>query len=60
MFSLQRIRRRGQNRFCTEAGEGKGGTMHTHVSKCKNNKRKEKKMLKVFKYPNSANIRPDI
>jgi hypothetical protein len=49
MFSLQQDgRSRRQNRFCTEPG-GKGGgeevtqTMHTHVSKCKNDKIKEGK-----------------
>jgi hypothetical protein len=46
MFSFQqKQRRRGQNRFYLEAegwpvgwGLGGGGTMYTHVSKCKNDK----------------------
>jgi hypothetical protein len=44
MFSLQQNQRRGQNRFCLKGRRirGLGGevaqTMHTHVSKCKNNK----------------------
>jgi hypothetical protein len=48
MFSLQQNwRRRGWNRFCLEAGVGGGGrevaqTMHTHVSKCKNDKKETK------------------
>jgi hypothetical protein len=50
MFSLQQNwRTKGWNRFCTEAGGGRGGrsgeadqTMYTHVSKHKNDKRKEK------------------
>jgi hypothetical protein len=52
MFSLQQNwRTRGQNRFCQEAGRwvcrrrAEGGSLpeqHTHVSKCKNDKRKNK------------------
>jgi hypothetical protein len=50
MFSLQQNwRRRGQNSFCLDAwglsmwGMGGGGTIYTHVSKCKNNKIKEER-----------------
>jgi hypothetical protein len=50
VFSLQQKQRR-QNSFCLEGGSwkwvGSGGkvaqTMYTHVSKCKNDKRREKK-----------------
>jgi hypothetical protein len=46
MFSLQQNWRRGQNRFCLEAGWEQGWgelwedgqTMYTYVSKSKNNK----------------------
>jgi hypothetical protein len=39
MFSLQQNwRRRGQKRFCIEAGVVVAQTMYTHVSKYKNNK----------------------
>jgi hypothetical protein len=48
MFSLQQNQRtREWNRFYLEAGprvgENVAKTMYTHVSKCKNNKRKEEK-----------------
>jgi hypothetical protein len=49
MFSFQQNQRaREQNKFCLEAGWGGVGeqvtqTMYTHVSKCKNDKIKEKK-----------------
>jgi hypothetical protein len=49
MFSPQQIQRgRGLNRFCLEAGGGGGigevaQTMYTHLSKCKNDKIKERK-----------------
>jgi uncharacterized protein (DUF983 family) len=45
MFSLQQNgRRRGQNWFCPAAGRGRvSQTMYTHVSKCKNDKIKERK-----------------
>jgi hypothetical protein len=46
------LRRRERNSFCPEAGDwgagdGDGTTMHTHVSKCKNNKinRERKKFI---------------
>jgi hypothetical protein len=43
MFSLQKNQRtRGRNRFCP-VGVGRGGTMYTHVSKCKIDKIKERK-----------------
>jgi predicted hotdog family 3-hydroxylacyl-ACP dehydratase len=46
MFSLQHNWRRGQNRFCPEAGCTRevAQTMYTHVSKCKNNKRRKEKI----------------
>jgi hypothetical protein len=61
MFSLQQNQRtRGLNRFCWEGWGRKGGgekgkrgggeeakTMYTHVSKCKNDKIKCKK-IKIF------------
>jgi hypothetical protein len=47
VFSLQQNQRtRGQNRFCPEEGLGGGDvvqTMYTHLSKCKNDKIKERK-----------------
>jgi hypothetical protein len=53
MFSLQQNQRtKGWNRSCPEAGVGGGvcgelvQLMYTHVSKCKNYKRKEKKNWK--------------
>jgi hypothetical protein len=52
-FLFNKIRERGQNRFCLEAGVGVGRgdrrrgevaqTMDIHVSKCKNDKIKERK-----------------
>jgi hypothetical protein len=32
-----------RNSYCLEAELGVGGTMYTHVSKCKNDKIKERK-----------------
>jgi hypothetical protein len=52
MFSLQYSqRRRGQNRFCPEAGGGEevAQTMYTHASKCKNDKIKGEKKKKGLK-----------
>jgi hypothetical protein len=45
MLSLQQNQRtRGKNRFCLEMGEAGGrATMHKNVSKCKNDKIKERK-----------------
>jgi hypothetical protein len=46
MLSLQQNQRtRGKNRFCLEMGEagGRWATMHKNVSKCKNDKIKERK-----------------
>jgi hypothetical protein len=57
MFFLQQNQRtRGWNRFCPEAGRGRGKElgrprqevaqiMYTHVSKCKNDKIKKKNLL---------------
>jgi hypothetical protein len=51
-FLFNKIRGGGWNSFCPEAGRergGKGGvsqTMYTHVSKCKNDKVKERKEKK--------------
>jgi hypothetical protein len=46
MFSLQQNqRRRGKNRFCLEVVGGVGElaqTMYIHVSKCKNDTRRER------------------
>jgi hypothetical protein len=44
MFSLQQKKRtRGRNRFCPEVEVVEvAQTMYTHVSKCKNDKRKKK------------------
>jgi hypothetical protein len=48
LFSLQQNWRRGRNRFCLGGGEGGRGevaqTMYTHVNKCKNKIKKEKKI----------------
>jgi hypothetical protein len=52
IFSLQYSqRRRGQNRFCPEAGGGEevAQTMYTHASKCKNDKIKGEKKKKGLK-----------
>jgi hypothetical protein len=53
MFSLQQNQRRERNRFYLEAGgQGHGEviqTMYTHVSKCKNDKIKERKNYLVKK-----------
>jgi hypothetical protein len=44
MFFLQQNQRtRGQNRFCPEAGSGRGGGPNTCVSKYENDKVKFKK-----------------
>jgi hypothetical protein len=45
------LENRGWNRFCLEAGRGMGGggpNMYTHVSNCKNNKRKEKNVWRAI------------
>jgi hypothetical protein len=59
MFSLQQNQRtRGQYRFCLEAAGGGGKVeevtqiMHTHVSKCKNNKIKERKKITIYRSNN--------
>jgi hypothetical protein len=38
MFSLQQNKRRGQNRFCLEAGGRVAQTMYTYIRKYKNDK----------------------
>jgi hypothetical protein len=44
MFSLQQNWRRGGNKFCLGSGGGEvDQTLHTHVSKCTNNKIKGEK-----------------
>jgi hypothetical protein len=47
LFSLQQNQRtRGLNRFCLEAGrEGRWHKQYTHVSKCKNDKRRKKETV---------------
>jgi hypothetical protein len=61
MLSLQQNQRtRGQKRFWLEGevlgGMGEGGTMCTHVSKCKNNKIKGVKKVILSKKSNIKGI----
>jgi hypothetical protein len=46
-FLLQSQRTRGQNRFCPEVGEAEkvAQIMHTHLSKCKNDKIKKETLV---------------
>jgi hypothetical protein len=53
MLSLQQNQRRGQNRFLPRKGRGQkrgevAQTMYRHVSKCKNDKIKERKKYSLF------------
>jgi hypothetical protein len=52
MFSLQQIEEEGRTGFAWKWGFGVGGgwgrgaqTMYTHISKCKNDKRRKKKKV---------------
>jgi hypothetical protein len=51
-FLFNEIRTRGRNRFYLQAWWGRGGgvaqTMYTHVSKCKNDKIKERKPKRIL------------
>jgi hypothetical protein len=60
MFSVQQNWRRGQNRFCLEAGVGGGGsegeeegghgTVYTHVSVKMIKRRKEKNVIDIYMF----------